>query len=199
MEGKMKKQILFFVGLLVSCTSNPILRDRNILRHDQEKLHQLFKELDVESSAQAHKQVHNIRVLLKDLGVATIDDARKEIKKLWKHKQKLRTLKDKIGGNNFKAVKQRVGGLNNYLEFEQAQSVADVYKKRKQIPKQLQELAQNVGVQAHSTDQVMHDLQLEVSALKHDYHQSQQELAHERAYKQQLHDRLEQVNQLLGG
>ena len=38
----MKKQILFFVGLLVSCTSNPILRDRNILRHDQEKLHQLF-------------------------------------------------------------------------------------------------------------------------------------------------------------
>lgn len=162
----MKKKILFFVGLLVSCTSNPILRDRNILRHDQEKLHQLFKELDVESSAQAHKRVHNIRVLLKELGVATIDDARKEIKKSRKHKQKLRTLKNKIGGKNFKQAKQRVHGLNNYLAFEHADSVVDMYKKRKQIPKQLQKL--------------------------------HEELAHERAYKQQLHDRLEQVNEFFG-
>jgi hypothetical protein len=145
------KNFLFVVGLLFTCSTNSILRDRNIIRHDQEKLHQLIKELDVETSSQAHKRVHNIRTLLKELDVANIDDARQEIKKLRKNKQKLRILKNKIGGSNFKQAKQRV-----------------------------------------------HGLQSEIFELKQNYQQVQSELASERAHKQQLHDRLKHVNQLLG-
>lgn len=192
------KYFLFVAGLFVSCSTNPVLRDRNIIRHDQEKLHQLLKELDVETSSQAHKRVHNINTLLKELNVATVDDVRQEIKKLRKNKQKLRTLKDKIGGNNFKQVKQRVNKLNDYLVFENAQTVNELYKKRQNIPLSLKQLAQTMNVKTHDADQIVQDLQLEIFQLKHNYQQVQSELTDERAHKQELHDRLEQVNQLLG-